>query len=265
MTIDPLLATHDPSRYTVYQMLEYAAAFKHIKIIQQSLTNIFLCKTQPFVSGLYNQAQIVNQDFSQNDLANIEEFFGKEIFRIKFSANKKISELLMLAGYTFKDSWYIMIADISPASEYLFSLPENVTIKKANTLETINDYKLIFSEAFDRTLDQTNQNFDIFDSILLDPKDNHINTFVLYENELPVSTWAYYAFDNFSIENIGTRNAYRGKGYAYIIMQLLLQEAKKMWYTRACLVASELWCPVYEKVWFHKVAKTNTFIPQVVG
>jgi predicted GNAT family acetyltransferase len=50
----------------------------------------------------------------------------------------------------------------------------------------------------------------------------------LYENEKPVATGAYYAFDTFSIENIGTLPEARGKGYAQIIVKKLLQEAKKL-------------------------------------
>ena len=46
---------------------------------------------------------------------------------------------------------------------------------------------------------------------MMDPKDTHINVFVLYENNIAVATGAYYAFDKFSIENIGTRNESRGK------------------------------------------------------
>lgn len=38
----------------------------------------------------------------------------------------------------------------------------------------------------------------------MDPEDTHINTFLLYEHEKPVATGSYYAFDTFSIENIGT-------------------------------------------------------------
>jgi predicted GNAT family acetyltransferase len=50
----------------------------------------------------------------------------------------------------------------------------------------------------------------------------------VYENEVPVATGAYYAFDTLSIENIGTLPAARGKGYAQIIVKKLLQEARKL-------------------------------------
>jgi predicted GNAT family acetyltransferase len=62
----------------------------------------------------------------------------------------------------------------------------------------------------------------------MNPADTHINAFVLYEDGKPVATGVYYAFDTFSIENIGTLPEARGKGYAQIIVKKLLQEARKL-------------------------------------
>ena len=94
-------------------------------------------------------------------------------------------------------------------------------------------------------------------------KNKHIKVFVLYENDKPVSTGAYYAFDKFSIENIGTIKSARNRGYAHLIMQILLQEAKKLNYCEACLVASEAGSRVYKKVGFKILAKTNTYINSI--
>jgi predicted GNAT family acetyltransferase len=141
-----------------------------------------------------------------------------------------------------------MVADISQDTDYSVSLPPNVTVAKVNNAKVLQDYKLIFGEAFNCSLDDTNQKFGFFDNIIMDQNNEHINTFVLYEDEIPASTGAYYAFDNFSIENIGTKKDFRGKGYAYIIMKLLLQEAKRLNYKTACLVASEAGSHVYKNV-----------------
>lgn len=86
-----------------------------------------------------------------------------------------------------------------------------------------------------------------------------MSSFILYEKDIPVSTGSYYAFDSFSIEHIGTRKDYRGKGYADKIMKTLLQEAQRLKYKQACLSASEAGYHVYLKVGFKVTNKNTTF------
>jgi ribosomal-protein-alanine N-acetyltransferase len=115
-------------------------------------------------------------------------------------------------------------------------------------------------EAFQKTLQQTEQKFWFYDTFLVNSEDTHINAFLLYENGKPVATGAYYAFDTFSIENIGTLPEARGKGYAQIIVKKLLQEARRLWYHQAALVASEMGTPVYKKLGFTILHETTTFV-----
>lgn len=50
------------------------------------------------------------------------------------------------------------------------------------------------------------------------------------------------------MENIGTIKSARENGYAELIMKHLLEEAKKLKYKYACLVASEVGSHVYKKL-----------------
>ena len=261
MEIDRHLEQHDPSRYTVYQMLDYAKDIQKIKLIQKFSKDVYLFRTKPFVNSLYNYAQVMKKNLLEKDLVEIKDFFGKDTFRIKIPENEKLKEFLLSQGLKFKDIGSVMVNDNINKKEYNSPLAENLKIFPVNNEKTLKDYKSIFSEAFDCSLEDTNKKFGFLDEIILDPKNNHVNVFVLHENNIPASTGAYYAFDNFSIENIGTRKTFRGKGYAYKIMNHLLREAKKLKYNQACLVASESGSKVYKKVGFKILTKTNTFIP----
>jgi GNAT superfamily N-acetyltransferase len=127
-------------------------------------------------------------------------------------------------------------------------------------LVALQDYKMIFAEAFRKTLEETEEKFWFCDEILLNAEDTHLNAFVLYENGTPATAGAYYAFDYFSVENIGTRPPFSWKGYAASIVKKLLQEAGKLGYQQACLVASEEGSRVYEKIGFTTLRETVTFV-----
>ncbi|MEK6817365.1 MAG: GNAT family N-acetyltransferase [Nanoarchaeota archaeon] len=261
MEIDNRLEKYDPSRYTVYQMLDYTKNIQKIKLIQKFSEDIYLFRTKPFVNTLYNHANVMKKSLLERELVEIKNFFGKDTFRIKIPENEKLKEFLFYQGLKFEDVGSIMVNENIHKKEHNYSLVENLEIFPVNNKKTLEDYKSIFSEAFDCSLEDTNKKFGFLDKIILDSKNNHMNAFVLYENNTPVSTGAYYAFDNFSIENIGTRKAFRGKGYAYNIMNHLLKEAQKLKYNQACLVASEAGSRVYKKVGFKILTKTNTFTP----
>lgn len=54
MSINETLSEIDPSRYAVYQMLDYIKDVLKIKIIQEKTANLILIKTEPFIDSLYN-------------------------------------------------------------------------------------------------------------------------------------------------------------------------------------------------------------------
>ncbi len=261
--IHQTLLSHDPSRYVVYQMLNYA--IKKLQLtavsIQKSLPGLYLSKTEPYVNSLYNYAHVLTDTISTDNLQEIKDFFGDAPFRVKIFENKRLENFFLENEFQFKDTGNIMIAKDLKEFDLDSDLKACVRIVKIRGNQGLDDYKSIFTEAFGCTLEDTNNKFGFLDKTMVNDKDNHINAFVLYENEIPVSTGAYYAFDRFSIENIGTLKSSRGKGYAYEIMKCLMREAKNLKYTEACLVASDSGANVYKKVGFQLIRKTKTFVP----
>jgi predicted GNAT family acetyltransferase len=258
MTIKYTLVNFDPSRYVVHQMLDYSKKLHHSKIIRKTSKGICLFRTEPFIDELYNYAYIIKPHLSKKDLIIIKKFFRNQTYNIKISEKNK--KCLLSYGMKFKYIGYNMIADninkLLPETR-----PKSIRILEVNNKKSLNDYKIIFSEAFECTLSETNNKFGFLDKIIINKNNRHIKTFVLYEDKIPVCTGSYYAFQKFSIENIGTRKKFRGKGYAYLIMCKLLKEAKKLKYTQACLTASESGSKVYAKVGFQTINTTDTFIP----
>jgi len=260
MKIDNIISKIDPSRHAVYEMLDYVSDKIGIKLIQQKTADLFLFKTEPSIDSLYNYAHSLNVKLSEADLAEIENFFGEEKFRIKISENKDVKDLLLARGLKFKDSSYIMEARDLDRKDYSYSLPDNIKILPADNPDILAEVKMIFCEAYGCSPEAYDRKHGFLDQLMLNGKDKHIKTFILYENDIPVSTGAYYAFNNFSIENIGTRNSARGKGYAGLIMKTLLREAQKLNYSQACLVSSESGAQVYKNVGFEALAKNDTYI-----
>lgn len=259
-----IISRTDPSRYTVYQMLDYVKDALRIALVQKKTANLFLFKTEPFVDSLYNYVHVLSEKFTPADLAVSYDFFGGAIFRIKIpvAENSQASsqDLLLANGFKFKREDYAMIAGDLSNKDHNYSCPANVKILRADDKNILEQVKSIFAEAFDCSLSDYDRKLGFLDRIILADKDKHAKAFVLYENDQPVSTGAYYAFDKFSIENIGTIESARGRGYAGLIMRTLLREAQELGYSEACLAASSAGRPVYQKIGFEILAKTNIYI-----
>lgn len=260
MKINKALLAVDSSRYTVYQLLEYIKDKVKIELIQKDAGNLFFIKTEPYLDSLYNYAHILGDKFSTDDLALVKEFFGGDAFRVKTLADKMSADILLSAGFTLRDSGYAMRALNLKNLAVNYSLPDEVRIEAVTTELSWEHFGTIFSEAFDKTTSEFDKKFGFLKKFVLDEQEKHLNFFLLYENGVPVSSGGYYAFDKFSIENIGTLKTARGRGYAGLMVQFLLQEAQRLGYGEACLVGSEMAVSIYQKVGFEILSKTNTFI-----
>lgn len=260
MKINPLISKIDPSRYTVYQTLDYVKDAAGRELTQKKTANLFLFKAQPFIDSLYNYAHVLKDKFTLKDLETIKEFFGSDKFRINIPDNKNIADLLLANGFKLKSTGYIMVASKLKNNNYDYSLPSNVKILSVDSRKTWQQVKNIFVEAFGCSLADGEKKLGLFGGKMLDREDRHLKAFLFYENGRPVATGAYYAFDKFSIENIGTLESARGRGYAGLIMKHLLREAQRLGYDAACLNASEAGRFVYEKVGFVSLLKTATYI-----
>ncbi len=260
MEINKALLDVDPSRYTVYQLLDYVKDKVKIELIQKYEDNLFLFKTEPYLDSLYNYAHILDDKFRVEDLALIKDFFNGDAFRIKTLADKNSADILLNAGFTLRDSGYAMRVSGLKSLSVNYSLPEEAKIEAVTTESSWDDFGIIFSEAFDKTTAEFDQKFGFLKKFVLDKQEKQLNFFLLYENGIPVSSGGYYAFDNFSIENIGTLKTARGHGYAGLMIKFLLQEAKKLGYDEACLVGSEMAVSIYQKAGFEILSKNNTFI-----
>jgi GNAT superfamily N-acetyltransferase len=240
-------------------MLDYSLG-KKIKIRQKETKDLYLFKTEPFLDVLYNYAYTLNGKITKRGISTIKNFFKDEPFRIKVPETKNNSRLLLASGFKFKDDGYIMKTGLITRKNYSSRLPKNITILPVDNLFSLKQARQIFCEAFAFSLKEYKKKFSFLHEIMIDKNNPRIKVFILYENGQPVSTGAYYAFDKFSIENIGTIKSARGRGYAGLIMKRLLTEAKMLGYKQACLVASEAGSHVYKKVGFKILAKTNTYI-----
>jgi|GEM_PF-2784161 len=260
MKINAVLANLDPSRCIVYQMLDYVSDMGGSKLVQVEVDNLFLSKTEPFIDSLYNYAHVFGKKLSENDLQTIKDFFKDQLYRIKTFVAPNINDLLLSRGFKLKDTSSAMIISDLANQDYSYSLESNLKILRADNHSILEQAKLIFAEAFDCQLADYNRKFGFLDQIILNNQDQHIKVFVLYENNQPVSTGAYYAFDKFSLENIGTIKSARGRGYAGLMLRILLQEAQRLHYQEACLVASEVGRSIYEKADFKTLAEHNTYI-----
>jgi ribosomal protein S18 acetylase RimI-like enzyme len=260
MEINKALLAVDPSRYTVYQLLDYVKDKVKIELIQKDADNLFFIKTNPYIDSLYNYAHILDDKFRVDDLAIIKNFFAADTFRIKTLADKTSADILLSAGFTLRDSGYAMRAPNLKNLTSNYNLPDGVKIEAVETESAWEQFGTIFSEAFDKTTDEFDKKFGFLKKFVLDKQEKNLNFFLLYEKGIPFSSGGYYAFDKFSIENIGTAKSARGRGYASLMIQTLLQEAQKLGYDEACLVGSEMAVSIYQKAGFEILSKTNTFI-----
>jgi hypothetical protein len=78
------LSHYDPSKYTVYQMIEYAfsqrsgslqAQNDKKKLVQQEDNHLSLFKTEPFQNVLYNYVYVLEEHLTENDLCVVRAFF----------------------------------------------------------------------------------------------------------------------------------------------------------------------------------------------
>jgi GNAT superfamily N-acetyltransferase len=260
MEINKALLAIDPSRYTVYQLLDYVKDKIKIELIQKDVDNLFFIKTEPYIDSLYNYVHVLDDNFGVDDLVMIKKFFGGDAFRVKTLADKISTDILLSDGFILRDSGYAMCALNLKNLAVNYSLPDEVRIEAVTTELAWEHFGTIFSEAFDKTTDEFDKKFGFLKKFVLDKQEKHLNFFLLYENGIPVSSGGYYAFDKFSIENIGTLETARGHGYASLMIKSLLQEAQKLGYGEACLVGSEMAVSIYQKAGFEILSKTNTFI-----
>ncbi|MFA6417405.1 MAG: GNAT family N-acetyltransferase [Patescibacteria group bacterium] len=260
MEINKRLVEIDPSRGSVYQMLDYVQAETQIKLIQQETENLFLFKTALYIDSLYNYAHVLGDKFGTDDLEKIKKFFGGDNFRVKTLADKIFADILLNDGFTLRDSGYAMRATGLKNLNIDYCLPSGVKIEAVTTDLAWEHFRAIFSEAFDKTTDEFDKKFGFLKKFVLDQQEKHLNFFLLYENGVPVSSGGYYAFNNFSIENIGTLKIARGRGYAGLMVRFLLNEARLLGYDSACLVGSEEAVAIYQKAGLEILSKTNTFI-----
>jgi GNAT superfamily N-acetyltransferase len=254
------LLAADPSRYTVYQLLDYIKDKSNIKLIQRNEGNLFLIKTEPYLDSLYNYVHILNGSLESSYIPMFKYFFSTEAFRVKTLADKTSSDILLNNGFTFRDSSYAMSVPNLENLTVKHDWPKGVKVEVVATEESWQHFRLIFAEAFSKTIDEFDKKFNFLKKFVLDQQERHFNFFLLYENGIPVSSGGYYAFDKFSIENIGTLKIARGRGYASVMISFLLQEARLLGYNEACLVGSEEAASIYQKFGFEILVKNNTFI-----
>jgi GNAT superfamily N-acetyltransferase len=260
MEISRRLAKIDPSRSTVYQLLDYIKDEVKIKLIQQETDNLFLIKTEPYVDSLYNYAHVLGKGFGADELVVINDFFGKDYFRIKTPANNTYADFLSNNGFTLRDTGYTMLAADLKNQNISYHLPVGVRIEAVTTEDAWKDFGIIFSQAFNKQIFEYEQKFGFLKRFALDKQEKNLRFFLLYENDIPVSSGGCYAFDKFSIENIGTLQTARGRGYAGLMVNFLLNEARRLGYNDACLVGSEEAASIYQKAGFEILSKTKTFI-----
>src|SRR5680860_555275 len=260
MKINKTLLAVDPFRYTVYQLFDYIKDKIKIELIQKDLGNLFFIKTNPDIDSLYNYVHVLNNDFESDDLETIKNFFGKTSFRIKAPADNIYTHSLLELGFKLKDYGYTMALKNLKNKDFNYLMPDGVRVVPVETSTALTDFKLIFSEAFNHQVSDYDKKFGFLEKFILDKNERHVNFFLIYENEVPVSSGGYYAFDKFSIENIGTAKAARGHGYASLMMRVLLQEAQKLNHDTACLVGSEEAVSIYQKLGFEILSKTKTLI-----
>ena len=249
----------DPSLYTGFEMLKFIGSEIGIKVTQLETESLFLTKAEPYVDSKYNYAHVLGNKLDDQDVNQIKNFFGEAKYRIKIFENEDLKKILLNNGFKFKDWGYMMQVKNLLDQSLNLDLSHDVKILEADAKDILKEARLIVSEAFDYYPKECQQKYGFLDKYILDKNNNHFKTFVLYENDQPVSTGSYYAFDTFSLENIGTRESARGRGFADLIVKKLLQEAVKLGYNEACLGASEAGVRVYQKSGFEILGKNNQF------
>ncbi len=253
----------DPSRYTVYRTLKYLSQKNSFNLVEELNDKTYLIKTNPFIHALFNMAHILSDNFDENDLKSISDFYKDSGFRAKISENSPVEKLLLANNFKQKSG---VCADMKYTGKKLITsdteIHSELSLKKVSDKKSLEDYKLILSKGFNHDLSIIEKRFGFFDEIILDKNNSHINAFVLYSGDIAVSTGSYFAFDYFSSENVATLEEHRGNRYASIIMTKLLLEAQEQNYDMICLSASEKGVNTYKRLGYEIIQKTKTFIKQ---
>ncbi len=251
----------DPSRYTVYETLKYLSQKNNFNLVEELADNYYSMKTNPSIHALFNMTHILNDNFDENDLKNILDFYKTSNFRVKISANSTIEKILLANNFKQKSG---VCADMKYFGKKFIDsdleIQSHLHLKRVADEKSLKDYKFILSKGFNHDLSIIEKRFGFLDKTILDSTNSHINAFVLYNGDIAVSTGSYFAFDYFSSENIATLEEHRGNRYASIIVKKLLIEAQKQNYKTICLSASENGINTYQRLGYETLQKTKTFI-----
>lgn len=260
MNISKKLLARDPSRFVVYEMIENIQKEGVIKPFSLETDKMFLFKTKPYTNHLYNYVHFFSGNINEDDWRIIKDFFAGDSFRIKLEENRLNEDFLLKQGLKYKSLDHSAELDEIDPQNLKDLLGRDHKIKIVSDSKTLDDFKQIICSAFSYQATDYQARFDFLDSFLLDKNYNKIKAFVLYRAEKAVSTGLYYSFSNFSIENIGTLPEERGRGYAGLMVAHLLEEARALGHSKACLVSSESGISVYKKRGFKEIAKELTYI-----
>lgn len=260
MEINEQILKYEPSRHSVYELLAYFQGFSNIKLKTEEKAGFFLVKTEPYLDSLYNYAHFIGQSLSASDLKSLSAFFEPNSFRVKIPVEKDNPEVFLAQGFKFKDLSCSMQAAGLKEREIDLACPEEIRISSLSDEKSWTDFKNIFCEAFEKREEEYEAKFGFLKKLLFNKTEKHLRFFLVYENNIPLSAGAYYAFDKFSIENIGTLKIARGRGLAGLMLRFLLLKAKELGYDEACLVASQEAKSLYQKLGFAVLSESNTYI-----
>jgi len=260
MNISKKILDRDPSRFVVYEMLAEIKEKTGLEPLSLETEKMFLFKTVPHTNSLYNYVHIFSGVLNEEDLKIIEEFFNGNSFRIKLEENRENEDFLLSHGLRFKSVDYSMIVADLPKESLAIDLSLGAEIKSSYEPGVLDDFKNIFCSAFSHKALGYEERFGFLDSFMLDKDEKRMKAFVLYQDGKAVSAGSYYSFSNFSLENIGTFPEERGKGYAGKIVAYLLNQARMLGCSKACLVSSENGSNVYKKLGFEEIIKEVTYI-----
>ena len=152
------LLRYDPSRHTVYQMLEYALQEKEVKVIRKELPNMFLIKTEPFQYHSFHCVHFFEPVMTEQDMVQIKDFFQGDAHRIHLPRNTASSHFLSEHGYTVKYEDDSMLRQ-DASQDLSFTLPDYLTLQPVNNTLRKQQHEEIFSITFDKSPQETQQKF----------------------------------------------------------------------------------------------------------
>lgn len=148
----------NPSRYVVYQMIDYVFQGRDEKLIQKEFQNMHLVKIEPFQDEKYNCVYFFQPEITEDDLVHIQEFFQGAAHRIKFPCSEALSHFLDAHGYVVKCRLDVMVK--KDLSQDIFSiLPDALTLLPVDNAARIQQYVEVLSKAYGRSLALMQQKF----------------------------------------------------------------------------------------------------------